>query len=100
VVHAHLENRATGAQCFENSMQNYNNCSLPNEVIKVFSVLFKKQDTYIDREEGRNGHHCVFLWCVKPKQRKLLWSSRPSDILLSSQLNLRLLERRRSNFRT
>lgn len=31
-------------------MQNYNNCLLHNIVIKVFSVLFRKQGMFMDRE--------------------------------------------------
>lgn len=40
-------------------MQNYN-CFLYNTVIKLFSVLVRKQVMYMDREE-KNGHNCVFL---------------------------------------
>lgn len=54
------------------SMQNYNNCLLHNIVIKVFSVLFRKQGMFMDREDEKKMGIIVFSSCNFPRQRQLL----------------------------
>lgn len=42
IVQAYFQNRTKGASALRMQMQDYNNCLLPNTVIKVFPVSFNK----------------------------------------------------------